>query len=469
MEGQVVVDDTRLTDATGIDILPNRWYIPGPTVSLDSDDNIHVAYQDYTKHKYANNLINIEIYYMKLSGKLDCGGQPGTRTDLVLIDEQRVSTGDAHSGSADMITDSDDNVHIVWYDHRSAYWNWEIYYEKLSKNGQVLVDDMRLTYYLDYCASPEIAVDSEDNLHIAFKSYDWEGDMNYVYYMKIDDDANILVNPTMIAYEGKTSPNPYYKGFPMIVVDSEDNVHLAWHDERHGNNFELSYIKLSNDGTKLFTAPKRITYNDGSSSLQDFAIDTRDNMYFAWRDDTSDDKYQLYLAIMKPDGTFLLQPYKITVSDSLSETPSIAFDSHEYIHIAWMDNIPLNPEIYHIILKPLKMSLAFIPAGVKSGTVEIFIYKDDVIIETLTALREPGKPHESMVTSTFMLSQYASYKVVFEFTGPWATGSNNGAVPMKVYTIEDGKLSQHLKPTVVNNNSGKNPKLTAELQLDDII
>jgi hypothetical protein len=467
--GKLVVDDTRLTDATGIDILPSRWYVPAPSVGLDSDGNIHVAYQDYTKHKYANNRINVEIYYMKLAGDLEMDGLAADRTDLVLTDEQRVSEGGAHSGSADMVIDSEDNVHIVWYDHRSAWYNWEIYYEKLSKNGQVLIDDMRLTYYLDYCAGAEIAVDSNDNIIVAFKSYDWDDDLNSIYFMRLSRSGSVAVNATKIIDEGKTTPHPYYKGYPLIVVDSEDNVHMAWHDERYTDNFELSYLKLSNNGVKLMAEPMRITQNSGVSSLQSFAIDSKDRLYFGWRDNTPSVDYQIYIAILNPDRTFSLDPYQVTASASLTETPSFAFDSHGYIHIAFMDTITFHPEIYHILLRPLTIDLAFVPTGMRGGEIDIKIYEDETLIEELTVVRTTGNPVTDAVYFTLNVDLDNNYTVEVELCKSGTKESANGAIPLKLYVVENGDFVKQLIPNVVNSNSGKTPKQIAIFDLDDFI
>lgn len=468
--GNVLVDDTRMNDATGIDIQPYRWYIPGTSAALDSDGDIHVAYIDYTKHKYASyNAINAEIYYMKFDGSLDCGGAPAERSDLVLIDEQRVSEGAAHSGSQDLTVDSDDNIHIVWYDHRSAWYNWEIYYEKLSNDGDVLVDDKRLTYYLDYCSGPEIAIDSENNLHVAFKSYDWADDMNSIYYLKLDADGNELVSPKLITSEGITSPTPYGKGYPLITLDSSDNIHMSWHDERDADNYEIYYLKLSSIGDPLMTEPLRITHNSGDSQIQAFApvqsmaAGENDRMYLGWCDNTPG-PYQVYLAVLNTDGTFHLEPYQVTVSDSLSESPSFAIDSNGYAHMAWMDTINYYPEIYHIVLQPTELDLAFVPTGVPGGSVDIGIYEDDVLIDELTVERFSGNPRNSAVMYTLEVALEKSYRLEFTYTA-----TKNGANPMKVYQVEDGELTEQLLRTVVNENSGKSPKHTATLILDELI
>lgn len=467
--GSVIVDDTRLTDATSIDTEPYRWYITAATVALDSEGDIHLAYMDFTKNKYAGIYINVEIYYMKLAGDLDTGGEPADRSDLVLIDEQRISQGGAHSGSPDIAVDSEDNVHIVWYDHRSAWYNWEIYYEKLSNDGTVLIDDKRLTYNLGYCAGPELAVDSEDNLHVAFKSYDWDSKLNYIYYLKMTNDGTFLVDPKEIVSEGKISPRPYGKGYPLIVADSEDNIHMTWHDERDGTDNEVYYQKFDSEGDEIMEEPLRLTFNSGDSSIQaflpvqSFAIDDNDRLYFGWRDNTPG-YYQLNIAIMDPDGSLHLSPYQVTISDSTSETPSFAFDSYGYIHIAFMDNVLTYAEIYHIILKPLTIELALVPTGTPGSTVSVEIFEDGIPVSELSVERSKGNPFANAVFVTIEVKTDSSYTLELTFDGTGGK-TGNGAVPMKVYLAEDGTIGKQLTRTVVNSNNGNNQKSSVTFEI----
>ena len=281
--GNVLVGDTRVTDASSIKPEPG-WYTPAPSAALDSNGDIHVSYMDYTKNFFASdNRINVEIYYMKWAGDLDCGGEPADRDELVLVDETRISEGDAHSGDQDLAIDSNDNVYIVWYDHRSTWWNWEIYLTKLSVDGDILIDQQRLTSYTDYNAGPEIAIDGDDNLHIVYKSYKWTPQTNDIYYMKMDSTGNVLVSSKVIFSENVWTASRGMKVYPYLDVDSENNVHVFWHDERFGtDNYEISYLELDSDGDALMSAPMRVTDTSGKSYINEVMVDANDNVFVSW-------------------------------------------------------------------------------------------------------------------------------------------------------------------------------------------
>jgi hypothetical protein len=465
-EGNVLVGATQTTFATDHYYLPYGFYSPGPVAALDSDGNIHLAYHDAIKDQNPPYWNNVEIYYMKFNGHLDTGGAPAVRSDLVMVDEQRVSEGTAHSGDPDIVIDSEDNVHIVWYDHRSTNFNWEIYYEKLSVDGTVLIDEMRLTFYLGYGAGPDIAVDSNDDLHIAFKVYDWWTYTNSIYYIKMDNDGNTLVPIKLVTTEGNPTPYQWYKVYPLILVDDDDNVQMVWYDERASTNYEIHYLKLSGVGDPLMPAPQRLTYNSGQSYMQDFKLNDG-IMYIMGRDNTPG-QYQQFIILMDTDGNVVLDHYQLTFSDSTSDSPSMAFDSAGRMHMAWMDTLNFIPDIYHLTLVPHIVELGFLVEGVGSGTIELTIYEDDTVIDTLTIVRGSGNPADNIVTTTMLVDLGKSYRVECDYTGPSAKKNGNGAVPLKLYLMEDGELGEKLANTMVNANNGKNAKDNACFDLDAI-
>jgi hypothetical protein len=467
-DGNVVVNDTRLINNTSINVLPWRYYYPAPSVDMDSDGNIHVTYIDYKYNTHAGGLMNVEIYYMKLDGGLDEGGAAADRADIVLIDEQRVSNGVAFSGDPDLKLDSDDNVHIVWYDHRSTWWNYEIYYEKLSVDGAVLKDDVKLTSYMDYNAGPEMVIDTDDNLHIVFKNYIWSTGTNSVYYMKTDSDGGMVESPKKIATEGVQSYMRYSNSYPGIAIDDDDNLHVAWNDYRDGNDFDVFYLKLDSDGDALMTSPKAITDNTGNSQGGAVAIDADGRILLPIRDDTSGD-HQLHIAILDTDGSYHLEPYQVTVSDSLSQSAALGFDSEGNFHWVFVDTITWDPELYHMIFKPTLMDLGIIAYGELGSQVDITIYEDDVEIASGTIIRDSTEPKEDMYTVELEINVYASYDIELEYTPPQEDGKRvNGAMLTKICLMEDGEISETLGKIVFKYNPQK-PQTSGSYNLDDDI
>ena len=140
----------------------------------------------------------------------------------------RLTTDPSSSGSPAIAVDTNNNVHITWHDKRDG--NNEIYYTKLDNNGNTLVDDTRLTTASSYSEYPEIAVDRNNNIHITWKDYrdaNWE-----IYYMKLDNNGTTLVDNTRLTPPADSAPFRY----PGIAVDTNNNVHITWENQKVGNH-----------------------------------------------------------------------------------------------------------------------------------------------------------------------------------------------------------------------------------------
>jgi hypothetical protein len=213
------------------------------TAAVDSEDNLHLAWTDGRLHapgmyQYSN----WEIYYKKL----DNNGN-------TLIGGMRLTHAVYFSGTPYLTMDRDDNVHIVWADlrHRHelpGYWPTDIYYGKLDKNGNILVNNKRLT--ADYSGSgwPSIALDSGGNIHMVHykKDYIYGPNNRRVFYSKMDNDGNLLIPEIQIG--------PIQSAVPGITVDSQDNLHIVWvgtKDGVEGDVWTTYYRKLDQYGTTL--------------------------------------------------------------------------------------------------------------------------------------------------------------------------------------------------------------------------
>ena len=104
----------------------------------------------------------------------------------ILVDNRRLTTDEgalcrACSGRPKMVVDSYNNIHLIWVYDRDD----EIYYKKLDNDGTTLVDDTRLTTTRSYINSgPNTAIDSNDNIHIVWGDDKDTADQEDVYYIK---------------------------------------------------------------------------------------------------------------------------------------------------------------------------------------------------------------------------------------------------------------------------------------------
>ena len=256
--GYTLVDDTRLTSDTA------RSY--QPSIVVDSNGNIHIAWRD-------NRDGNYEIYYTKLNN-----------TGYTLVDDTRLTDDPADTRYPDIAADSNDNIHIAWYDKRDG--NFEIYYTKLNNTGYTLVDDTRLTDDPADTRYPDIAADSNDNIHIAW--YDKRDGNFEIYYTKLNNTGYTLVDDTRLTDATSDSKES------SIAVDSSDNVHIAWYDRRAVDaNMEIYYTQLNNTGYTLVD-DTRLTDAPENSNKPSIAVDSNDNIHIAWHDKRDGGKYEIY-------------------------------------------------------------------------------------------------------------------------------------------------------------------------------
>lgn len=315
-------DDKRLTYATRQSEFSR--------VAVDSSDNIHIVWMDYRNE-------NFDIYYSKLD-----------RNGSISIDSLQLTTLTSQQELPDIALDSDDNVHIIWYDERGShdeYFLWDVYYAKIDCDGNVIKSNLRLTYKnseSEYSMGehPSICIDSEGNIHLVWTVI--ENGRSRIYYKKFDNDANVLINSTKLS--DNSQANAYN---PFIVLDSEKCTHITWSDERFGNA-EIFYTKINssahpNDGSHAndsfpFTMidDKRLTYTDYKSVNHGLAIDIYDNLHLTWYEGNGRGDEDIYYAKTDNNANLMIEK-QLTSTSSKSLNPSIATDCFN-VYIAWSDS-----------------------------------------------------------------------------------------------------------------------------------
>ncbi|MCS5533059.1 MAG: hypothetical protein NZ736_02230 [Candidatus Poseidoniaceae archaeon] len=202
-------------------------------VSSDSEGNVHVI--------WVRN--NMHLYYSMLSPRGE-----------TLIDATQISSAGLHKiWHPDMVIDSNDKVHIVWADkagqHKIMYtvlspWNAEMQGQASDDGTITVIDDAIISTRSQDRDWPSIALDSQDNVHIAWEdNYDELGrfyNQPQIYYSMIQPDMG---SGSVITLFDDTLLTPIigHKGHPDIVVDANDFVQIAWDDTR-GGKVELAFI-----------------------------------------------------------------------------------------------------------------------------------------------------------------------------------------------------------------------------------
>ncbi|MCK5562282.1 MAG: hypothetical protein KAJ51_16905, partial [Thermoplasmata archaeon] len=229
--GNLLIEDTKLTMSDSI-------RTKRPKMVVDSQDKIHIIWHDYKSHPSQS---NAQIHYMKIDPYLDDrDGDPAFEAVITLIDDMPLydSTYYSTGMDKDMVIDSNDNIHIVFFE-------WNNYggfnYIKMDNMGNILFGPTPYLNFMDWDwwrPMPQLGVDSQNDLHIVWADY-FSTNYDELHYMKLDGaNGNVLINRTQI-----TPTDDEYSKWPTMVIDSNDMVHIIWGD-KNVQECELFYMKL---------------------------------------------------------------------------------------------------------------------------------------------------------------------------------------------------------------------------------
>jgi hypothetical protein len=243
---------------------------------------------------------------------------------------KRLTYNSGYTYKADIAIGSSNHLHVVWDDNSSG--NWEIYHKK-STNGGTTWTTKRLTYNTGISNYPVIAVDSNNHIHVAWDDNSPGSDE---IFHKRSTDGGATWTTKRLTYNSGNSNSP------DIAVDSNNHIHVVWYDWTPGIT-EIYYKKSTNGGTTWTS--KRLTYNSGNSDNPNIAIDSNDHIHVVWYDNTPGTQEIFHKK--STDGGATWTTKRLTYNSGRSLFPAIASDSFDSIHVVWYDETPGNGEIYY--------------------------------------------------------------------------------------------------------------------------
>lgn len=200
----------------------------GVTIGMDKGDNAHVFSKAWT---------GTGMWHTKFSSEGN-----------LLIQPTKVETPVAGSGwdspLPSLAFTTDGAIHMLQASRASGVKS--LYYTKLSDDGTKLTEDLPLTTnsndYGDICA------DSKKNVYIIWGDAT-DGEL---YYVRIEPNKeNATRVPVRLTQASGASTNP------QISVDPEDSLHVAWQDDRDGNK-EVYYKFAFSYGVELGMPPEEM-------------------------------------------------------------------------------------------------------------------------------------------------------------------------------------------------------------------
>jgi BNR repeat-like domain len=287
-----------------------------PDMAIDSSDNLHLVWCDTTPG-------NQEIFYKR-----------STDEGATWLSTQRLTWTLSESAPADIAVGSSGSLHVVWYDFIPG--NFEVFYKKSTDGGATWSSSHRITSTSGSSCNAAIAVDSSGNPHVVWAD-DTSGDYE-IYYKKSPDGGATWTASQRLTWNSGWSTNP------AIAVDSSDRLHVVWHDDSSGN-LEI-YYRRSMNGGETWATRQRLSWNSGKSYYPVIVVDSSDNLHVTWHDNTPAN-YEIYYKMSSDAGINWSTAQRLTVTSGFSYHPTIAVDSSGKVHIVWEDDTPGNLEMYY--------------------------------------------------------------------------------------------------------------------------
>ena len=325
----------------------------GESVALQND-KVHIVWSDARDFNELNGTFNIVLYYVQLD-----------KDGNVVIGERQLTSAAAEQPESPLIAaDSEGNIHIVWKDSRDIYrrvvgtrpgcvdqsgfrlWSFElhkgegceiietggaveIYYRKLDRNGNTIVEDKRITsmenlgHSISYPL--KLLVDGSDTLHLFRVDYVNPSDYSrQIYYTRLDLNGDRIVQdkPVTRVY-GDDS------WFTDAQIDSAGNFYLArmkYNDEKLNT---VSYLmKVSKDLDIVYEKPISSDIDFVNTGWPSLAVDMDNNVHVVWTD--------TWISEAKPppdyrgSGTYYM---KINQEGKVLQEPMIIADGGGYMDV----------------------------------------------------------------------------------------------------------------------------------------
>jgi hypothetical protein len=316
------------TDKTGswVNISVDTTGIVGyyTSIAIDSNDAVHISYYDTT---------NSDIKYATCSS----GCTTASNWDDVSVDT--TGSGAAHGDYTSIAIDSNDAVHISYYDGN----NDDLKYATCSSACTTASnwDDVSVDTTGIVGRSSSIAIDSNDAVHISY--YDGtNGDLKYATCASSCSSASSWTT-TSVDTTGIVGT------YTSIAIDSNDAVHISYYDLglSHSNS-DLKYATCSSACTTASNWDDVSVDTTGIVGLfPSIAIDSNDVVHISHWDGTNKDlKFATCSSGCATASNW--DDVSVDTTGDVGRHISIAVDSNDAVHISYLDYI--NKDLKYIVL-----------------------------------------------------------------------------------------------------------------------
>jgi hypothetical protein len=278
----------------------NEGLSSAPRVSIDNSGNINVVWKDEARGEW-------QIYFRERNSN----GEWGNIIELSDLEYESLDP--------DIVTDNNDNTHIVW----EEYSDNGISILHKERNDSVWSESEELSSS-GYNFLPAICIDQSDNIYTS-----WMGDFGGISFRKKESE---------VWEERVDIPGTMGGSNPMMYVENEGRVHIVYD---HGKVFYVS----SSDGGNTWEDPVEIpnegTYYDWVADV----VATGGKVYVVWtRSKYGEGVKGLYMAVRDTNGVWS-EPERIPVAEIEPHYGTIESDGN-YLYLTWCESVNGQAEVY---------------------------------------------------------------------------------------------------------------------------
>ena len=277
--GSNLTGDIQVSDTTNISV--------NSAVAVDELGNAYIVWED-SRNSSELNYTRTEIWMSMLNG-----------TGSTLINDFQVSNANLNqtqsSAKFPSVTAGNGVVHVAWSELSQpvpaggSFHPYALYYARLNAStGARIIPPKPLTSFKhsDIPLSQDIIVDGIGDAYIVWQQRpEYTEGHTDIFYLKLDSNANISVGPI------RETNDTYESGLgegdgPSIVMDAQENIHVAWNDRRENNGtlWTIYYTLIDKLGNAIINDTRLSNNTVADSRFPSLALDSNGPVV-AWRDE----------------------------------------------------------------------------------------------------------------------------------------------------------------------------------------
>ncbi len=323
-----------------------------PVSATDDDGNLHVIWQ-----------VGSDLYYRwrdnrgtwSATESLKLAGEPGTARIIIdrtgtlhamwndyqanyyrqhslrgmWSDLQTIPVASWAGQPPQFTVDDRGQVHAVWEAVGSTYI--EIFYAYRNTQG-VWSTPQSLSpgNSCQHATTPQIAIDHDEQVHLVYSCGTFHPGTNEIVYQLRSSDGQ---------WSGRVniSNDPYQSQLPLLVVDTQGIVHVAWQVWNAWSKW--GYAQRSVSG--VWTAPFDLSGTASAAEMQ-LTVDTNGLAQLAWVDTTDDNVY----AMRQQSNDTWTDPINVSASGQIGQ-PRLAPGLNADVYLTWATTVSLTQDVFY--------------------------------------------------------------------------------------------------------------------------